>query len=98
MCGRVDESTKLWLLNSHKHKYRNFAQIQRDSMHDVEVMKRCRSVVLGHKNVPVNGVGCYIPGGKYPLVASAHMVFLLQKSLVWNALLLALLLLMVNQM
>lgn len=51
---------------------RNFAQIQRDSMKDVEV-ETLPGVVLGHKHVPMNSVGCYIPGGKYPLVASAHM-------------------------
>ena len=51
---------------------KNFAQIQRDSMKDVEVETR-PGVILGHKNLPVNSVGCYIPGGKYPLVASAHM-------------------------
>lgn len=51
---------------------RNFAQIQRDSMQDVEV-ETLPGVVLGHKNIPMNSVGCYVPGGKYPLVASAHM-------------------------
>ena len=51
---------------------RNFAQIQRDSMQDVEV-ETLPGVVLGHKHIPVNSVGCYVPGGKYPLVASAHM-------------------------
>ncbi|MEL6416024.1 MAG: histidinol dehydrogenase, partial [Pseudomonadota bacterium] len=51
---------------------RNFAQIQRDSMKDVEVETH-PGVILGHKNVPVNAAGCYIPGGKYPLIASAHM-------------------------
>ncbi|MFT5483392.1 MAG: sulfopropanediol 3-dehydrogenase, partial [Halieaceae bacterium] len=51
---------------------KNFAQIQRDSMLDVEVETR-PGVILGHKHLPVNSVGCYIPGGKYPLVASAHM-------------------------
>jgi len=51
---------------------RNFAQIQRDALQDVEV-ETLPGVVLGHKNIPVNSVGCYIPGGKYPLVASAHM-------------------------
>ena len=51
---------------------RNFAQIQRDSMKDVEV-ETLPGVVLGHKHIPVNSVGCYVPGGKYPLVASAHM-------------------------
>ena len=51
---------------------RNFAQIQRDSMKDVEV-ETLPGVVLGHKNVPLNAAGCYVPGGKYPLLASAHM-------------------------
>ncbi len=51
---------------------RNFAQIQRAALKDVEV-ETLPGVVLGHKNVPVNSVGCYVPGGKYPLVASAHM-------------------------
>ncbi len=51
---------------------RNFAQHQRDSMQDVEV-ETLPGVVLGHKHVPVNSVGCYVPGGKYPMVASAHM-------------------------
>ena len=51
---------------------RNFAQIQRDSMRDVEV-ETLPGVVLGHKHIPVNAVGCYVPGGKYPMIASAHM-------------------------
>jgi len=51
---------------------RNFAQIQRDSMLDVEV-ETLPGVILGHKHVPVNAAGCYVPGGKYPLIASAHM-------------------------
>jgi sulfopropanediol 3-dehydrogenase len=51
---------------------RNFARIQRDSMADVEV-ETLPGVVLGHKNIPVNAAGCYVPGGKYPLLASAHM-------------------------
>ena len=51
---------------------RNFAQIQRDSMKDVEV-ETLPGVVLGHRHVPVNAAGCYVPGGKYPLLASAHM-------------------------
>ncbi len=51
---------------------RNFAQIQRNALQDVEV-ETLPGVILGHKNIPVNSVGCYIPGGKYPLVASAHM-------------------------
>ena len=57
---------------------RNFAQIQRDSMKDVEV-ETMPGVVLGHKNIPMNAVGCYVPGGKYPLIASAHMSVLTAK-------------------
>ncbi|WJS99644.1 histidinol dehydrogenase [Novosphingobium humi] len=51
---------------------KNFARIQRASMTDVEV-ETMPGVVLGHKNLPVNAAGCYVPGGKYPLLASAHM-------------------------
>ncbi|MFT6343619.1 MAG: sulfopropanediol 3-dehydrogenase [Paraglaciecola sp.] len=51
---------------------RNFAQIQRNSMKDVEV-ETLPGVTLGHKHIPMESVGCYVPGGKYPLVASAHM-------------------------
>ena len=51
---------------------RNFAQIQRDSLKDVEV-ETMPGVTLGHKHIPVNSAGCYVPGGKYPLLASAHM-------------------------
>ena len=51
---------------------RNFAQIQKDSMREVEV-ETLPGVILGHKHVPVNAAGCYVPGGKYPLLASAHM-------------------------
>lgn len=51
---------------------RNFAQKQRESIRDIEV-ETMPGVILGHKNIPVNSVGCYIPGGRYPMVASAHM-------------------------
>lgn len=51
---------------------RRFARIQRAALQDVEV-ETLPGVVLGHKNIPVNSVGCYIPGGRYPMVASAHM-------------------------
>jgi sulfopropanediol 3-dehydrogenase len=51
---------------------RNFAQKQRDSMHDLEV-ETLPGVVLGHRHIPVNSIGCYVPGGRYPMVASAHM-------------------------
>jgi len=51
---------------------RNFATVQRRSIHDVEE-ETLPGVFLGHKHIPVNSVGCYVPGGKYPMVASAHM-------------------------
>lgn len=51
---------------------RNFALIQRSALTDVEV-ETLPGVVLGHRNVPVSSVGCYVPGGRYPMVASAHM-------------------------
>lgn len=51
---------------------RHFAQAQRDSMTDVEI-ETVPGVILGHKNIPVQSVGCYVPGGKFPMVASAHM-------------------------
>ena len=51
---------------------RKFAQAQRDSMQDIEV-ETMPGVILGHKNIPVQSVGCYVPGGKFPMVASAHM-------------------------
>ena len=57
---------------------RNFAQIQRASMLDVEE-ETLPGVFLGHKNIPMNSVGCYVPGGKYPLLASAHMSVLTAK-------------------
>jgi sulfopropanediol 3-dehydrogenase len=51
---------------------RNFALAQRSSLKNIEV-ETLPGVILGHKNIPVDSVGCYVPGGKYPLVASAHM-------------------------
>lgn len=51
---------------------RNFAQYQRAAIRDVEV-ETLPGVKLGHKNIPVDSVGCYVPGGRYPMVASAHM-------------------------
>jgi sulfopropanediol 3-dehydrogenase len=51
---------------------RNFAQKQRETMHDLEV-ETLPGVVLGHRHIPVNAIGCYVPGGRYPMVASAHM-------------------------
>ena len=55
-----------------QEQVRNFAKIQREALADVEV-ETLPGVILGHKNIPVNSVGCYVPGGKYPMVASAHM-------------------------
>ena len=56
----------------------NFARLQRATMTDLEV-ETLPGVVLGHKNVPIENVGCYVPGGKYPLLASAHMTVLTAK-------------------
>jgi sulfopropanediol 3-dehydrogenase len=61
-----------------QQQIRHFAQIQRDSMADVEV-ETMPGVILGHKHIPVNAVGCYVPGGKYPMIASAHMSVLTAK-------------------
>src|SRR5882672_7008933 len=51
---------------------RNFAQKQKETMRDLEV-ETLPGVVLGHRHIPVNSIGCYVPGGRYPMVASAHM-------------------------
>jgi len=57
---------------------RRFAQIQKSALRDIEI-ETLPGVILGHKNVPVNSVGCYVPGGRYPMVASAHMSVLTAK-------------------
>merc|ERR1719326_2248994 len=57
---------------------RQFAKIQRDSMVDVEVETK-PGVTLGHKNIAIKNVGCYVPGGKFPMIASAHMSVLTAK-------------------
>ena len=57
---------------------RNFAEIQKAALQDVEV-ETLPGVILGHRNIPVQSVGCYVPGGKYPMVASAHMSVLTAK-------------------
>lgn len=57
---------------------RRFAQIQRSALRDIEI-ETIPGVILGHKNIPVNSVGCYVPGGRYPMVASAHMSVLTAK-------------------
>jgi sulfopropanediol 3-dehydrogenase len=55
-----------------QEQVRNFAEKQKASMLDIEV-ETMPGVVLGHKHIPVNSIGCYVPGGRYPMVASAHM-------------------------
>ena len=55
-----------------QQQIRTFAQAQRNSMTDIEV-ETLPGVILGHRNIPVQSVGCYVPGGKFPMVASAHM-------------------------
>lgn len=57
---------------------RRFAELQRESMRSLEV-ETLPGVVLGHRHIPVNAVGCYVPGGKYPMIASAHMSVLTAK-------------------
>ena len=73
----LDEQT-IEDINFAQTQIRRFAQVQLLSMQDVEV-ETLPGVVLGHKNIPVNAVGCYVPGGKYPMVASAHMSVLTAK-------------------
>ena len=58
---------------------RKFAQAQRDSMLDIEI-ETMPGVILGHKNIPVQSVGCYVPAGKFPMVASAHMSIVTARS------------------
>ncbi|HZH97300.1 MAG TPA: histidinol dehydrogenase, partial [Flavisolibacter sp.] len=57
---------------------RRFAQIQKSTMQDIEI-ETIPGVILGHKNIPVSSAGCYVPGGRYPMVASAHMSVLTAK-------------------
>ncbi|MEJ7767518.1 MAG: histidinol dehydrogenase [Chitinophagaceae bacterium] len=61
-----------------QQQIRRFAEKQRASIQDIEV-ETLPGVILGHKNIPVNSAGCYIPGGRYPMVASAHMSILTAK-------------------
>lgn len=62
-----------------QEQVRNFAMAQRAALHDIEV-ETIPGVILGHKNIPVSRVGCYVPGGRYPMVASAHMSVLTAKT------------------
>lgn len=61
-----------------QNNIRKFARAQKDSLNDVEVEME-PGIILGHKNIPVNSVGCYVPGGRYPMIASAHMSVLTAK-------------------
>ncbi len=71
-CVRSLPSQTLEDIKFAQTQIRNFALAQRAALRDVEV-QTLPGVVLGHKNVPVSSVGCYVPGGRYPMVASAHM-------------------------
>ncbi len=75
--GRVSEQT----VNDIKFaqtQVRRFAEVQLSTLHELEV-ETIPGVTLGHRNIPVSSVGCYIPGGRYPMVASAHMSVLTAK-------------------
>jgi sulfopropanediol 3-dehydrogenase len=61
-----------------QEQVRNFAKVQKAALVDIEV-ETLPGVVLGHRNIPIANVGCYVPGGKYPLLASAHMSVLTAK-------------------
>lgn len=77
ICSKIPEQTKEDIAFA-QNNIRKFAEEQRKSMQDIEV-ETMPGVILGHKNIPVNSVGCYIPGGRYPMVASAHMSVLTAK-------------------
>jgi sulfopropanediol 3-dehydrogenase len=64
---------------------RNFAQMQKETMRDLEV-ETLPGVVLGHRHIPLNSIGCYVPGGRYPMVASAHMSIVTAKAVAAMAL------------
>jgi len=71
-CVRSIPSSTIDDIKFAQTQIRNFALAQRDCLKDLEI-ETLPGVVLGHRNLPVNSVGCYIPGGRYPMVASAHM-------------------------
>lgn len=77
ICDRIPEQTKKDIAFA-QNNIRGFAEEQRKALQDIEV-ETMPGVILGHKNIPVNSVGCYIPGGRYPMVASAHMSVLTAK-------------------
>jgi sulfopropanediol 3-dehydrogenase len=61
-----------------QEQVRNFAIAQKNALTDIEV-ETLPGVILGHRNIPISNVGCYVPGGQYPLLASAHMSVLTAK-------------------
>tara|TARA_Y100000816_G_scaffold89774_1_gene61935 strand:- start:762 stop:2063 length:1302 start_codon:yes stop_codon:yes gene_type:complete len=61
-----------------QNQIRHFAQKQLETMNELEV-ETLPGVFLGHKHIPIENVGCYVPGGRYPMVASAHMSVLTAK-------------------
>lgn len=67
----LDEQSKEDILFA-QEQVRRFAQAQKDCLRDLEI-ETLPGVILGHKNIPVNSVGCYVPAGRYPMLASAHM-------------------------
>ncbi|MEM7197518.1 MAG: histidinol dehydrogenase, partial [Pseudomonadota bacterium] len=69
--AKVDKRAMADIKFAHE-QVRNFAEAQRASMQDIAV-ETMPGVILGHKNIPVQSVGCYVPAGKFPMVASAHM-------------------------
>ena len=71
-CVRGIPSSTIEDIRFAQAQIRNFALAQRDCIQDLEI-ETLPGVVLGHRNIPVSSVGCYIPGGRYPMVASAHM-------------------------
>jgi sulfopropanediol 3-dehydrogenase len=71
-CVRSIPSSTIEDIKFAQAQIRNFALAQRDCLKDLEI-ETLPGVVLGHRNIPVDSVGCYIPGGRYPMVASAHM-------------------------
>lgn len=75
--SNIPEQTKIDIEFA-QNNIRKFAEAQKGSMKDIEVEME-PGVILGHKNIPVNSVGCYVPGGRYPMVASAHMSVLTAK-------------------
>ncbi|PAE15886.1 histidinol dehydrogenase [Virgibacillus sp. 7505] len=77
ICASIPEQTKQDIEFA-QNNIRRFAEEQKKSMKDIEV-ETMPGVILGHKNIPVGSVGCYIPGGRYPMVASAHMSVLTAK-------------------